>query len=111
MHLLDELTALNERLCQALQGGDVAAFAAGLVDREGLITALAAYGHPAHLTPDWMAYRITLAAQHQRLEAALARQQARLQEASGTFSRYHRARRSYRATPQAARILNKNLQG
>jgi hypothetical protein len=111
MRLLDDLTALNERLYEALQADDVAAFEAGLGEREKMMTDLAAYGHPAYITPDWMVYRITLAEQHRRLEAALAHTQARLLDACTNLDRYHRAQRSYRLPSPSARILNKNLCG
>ena len=107
--VLDGLFSLGERLCLALEAGDVDT-AARLVEQRGvLVEELQRFGHPSEADPDWQAQAVAFQQQQQAIAEAAAAHEQRLEAALEALEHVKRARARYGARPGRAPILNKNL--
>lgn len=104
--LLDRLLGLGQRLCHALEAGDVAAVER-LVDERG--TLLEGLKHSALPTEAERPKAEALRAQHRAIEAAAAAHQQRIQAALEALGQVRQARARYARQPNRPPILNKNL--
>ena len=109
--LLDGLYALGERLCLALEAGDVETFACLMQERGALVERLQSFAHPADVDPDWQQHASALQQQHHAIVKAATARKEQFEEALEALGHVKRARARYHKRPARASILNKNLCG
>ena len=110
-NVLDGLYALGERLCLALEVGDVETVALLMQERGALVERLQDFAHPAEVDPDWQRHASALQQQHHAIVDAATAQKKQFEEALEALGHVKRARARYNERPARAPILNKNLRG
>ena len=107
--VLDGLYDLGERLCLALEAGDLDAVVRLVEERGVLVEQLQRFAHPSEAAPDWQARAVALKQQHQAIVEAAAAHEQRLAAALEALGHVKHARARYHERPSRAPILNKNL--
>jgi len=107
--VLDGLFSLGERLCLALEAGDVDAVARLIEERGVLVEQLHRFAHPADADPDWQELAAAFGQQHHAIVEAAAAHEQRLEAALEALGHVKHARARYNERPSRAPILNKHL--
>ena len=107
--VLDGLYGLGERLCLALEAGDIDAVVQLVEERGALVEQLQRFAHPTEADPAWQAQAAALQAQHEAIVEAAAAHEQRLEAALEALGHVKHARARYHERPSRAPILNKNL--
>ena len=110
-HLLEEIYALGERMCAALESEDVDAFCAMVTERGALLDQLNGCPNSVELSGEWDRVAAQLRDQHGALTAAISRQETRLQKTLGSVNRFKDAQRSYAGAEPRGGILHNHVQG
>lgn len=107
--VLDALFSLGERLCLALEAGDVDTVVRLVEERGVLVEDLQRFAHPAEIDPDWRQYAAAFKQQQRAIVEAAAAHEQRLAAALEALGHVKHARARYGERSTRAPILNKNL--
>ena len=107
--VLDALYGLGERLCLALEAGDIDAVVRLVEERGVLVEDLQRFAHPAEADPDWRKHAAAFEQQQRAIVEAAAAHEQRLEAALEALGHVKRARARYTERPTRTPILNKNL--